>query len=558
MQAHEFPPLVEAFLIIEQPRQRLSHWTQALGPLDDKRAPPLAAVNGFYDPTCDQAVLGLRYDELALGVERLSYVVEVALLAGIGMIQPSELSEADRQRILGERLARCTVNVAHQRSVVGALAELVRRVGDPKPPRTSRNVMPHVLKPPRTPPTPMIAKGRAAPEPPPAAGRERITTAQMDPLDAQKLAATDLPAVVPVLDEPTRANPAPAAAEAAAPAEPAAEGSGELTPIDPYAPSTSPLPPGNIYARYLRSGRWVPLRIGALSLRGAVLMAGALPRVRDRVEIALGFADFRAIVRGTVRKVSTPEEAAQRGIASFSVGFELDDRARRQLTALLHAARAANVTIKPPPPRGERRYPVEWPICLETPRGSVHAEALDVSRDGMFVRQPTPPVRDLRLRFSIVLDDGGGPVSGSAHVVRFADAAAARSSGVAPGLGLRIVEMSTGDRERWRAFIARIERRAELRVLIGATRARLRELQGRLAAAGYAVACATDPEALRELASGTEHAADACLIDAAWRPPSPAATWSETLFPTRTVPCVAMRGDVRRAREAIDQVLSIM
>jgi hypothetical protein len=39
----------------------------------------------------------------------------------------------------------------------------------------------------------------------------------------------------------------------------------------------------------------------------------------------------------------------------FSVNFELDDGSRRQLTALLTAARAANVTIKPAPPRGTRR-----------------------------------------------------------------------------------------------------------------------------------------------------------------------------------------------------------
>jgi hypothetical protein len=109
MQGHPFPPLVEAFLILDQPRQRLSHWTQALAPLDDQRAPPLASINAYYDPHADQALLGVSYDELALGEARLGYVMEVALLAEVGMVQPAELTEGDRRRFFSDRLARCTV-----------------------------------------------------------------------------------------------------------------------------------------------------------------------------------------------------------------------------------------------------------------------------------------------------------------------------------------------------------------------------------------------------------------------------------------------------------------
>src|ERR1044071_3661751 len=60
-------PLVEVFLLVEQPRQRLSHWSQALAPLDDAAAPPLASVDAYYDPASNQALFGLRYDEQALG-----------------------------------------------------------------------------------------------------------------------------------------------------------------------------------------------------------------------------------------------------------------------------------------------------------------------------------------------------------------------------------------------------------------------------------------------------------------------------------------------------------
>jgi hypothetical protein len=599
MQTQAFPPIVVAFLVLDQPRQRLSHWMQALAPLDDQRAPPLASVNGYYDPTCDQGLLGVSYDELALGGERLAYVVNVALLAEIGMIQPAELAEGDRRRFLSERLTRCTVTVTHQRSVLGALTELVRRIREQRASRSSSHTLPRPPKPPPVPPIAMlarrssapdpdllivqprstrddlgelkrrqmqeIAKGRRpsrnviarapspqpppAPAPPPAPEAGRAATTQMDPLDSQRLAAAHLPPGASRLSDTTRPNAASPPAEAPPP---------EIASAEPYAPAATPLPPGSIYARYLRSGRWVPIRIGALSLRGAALMTGALPRVRDKVEIALAYANHRALVGGSVHKVSTGEEAARRGAASFSVLFELEDRSRGQLTALLHAARAANVTIKPPPPRDSRRYPVEWPVCLGTARGAVRAEALDVSREGMFVRQSNSLSLDAHLNFSVVLDDRGGPVSGRSRVVRFMDETGARSRGLAPGYGLRIVDMADADRERWAGFLARVERRAERRVLIGASTGRLCELQGGLAAAGYVVACASDPEALMRFASRDEYPADACLIDAGWQPPGSTGTWSEALFPTRNVPCVAMRGDVRRAREAIDQVLSIV
>ena len=88
--------LIEAYLLIEQPRQRLGHWTQTLAALDSPMAPALAHVTALYDPTSDQALLALRYDELALGPQRLQFVVEVALLAEVGMIQPNELSEVER------------------------------------------------------------------------------------------------------------------------------------------------------------------------------------------------------------------------------------------------------------------------------------------------------------------------------------------------------------------------------------------------------------------------------------------------------------------------------
>lgn len=126
----DMTPLVEAYLLIDQPRQRLGHWTAALAALDSPEAPPLASVLVLYDPTTDQALINLRYDALALGDDRLAFVIEVALLAEIGMIQPAELSEGERRRFLTGRLARCTMQVQSSRNAVAGLVELVRRLRD--------------------------------------------------------------------------------------------------------------------------------------------------------------------------------------------------------------------------------------------------------------------------------------------------------------------------------------------------------------------------------------------------------------------------------------------
>src|SRR6185295_7247488 len=154
MTSRVVPPLIEVFLLVEQPRQRLSHWSRALAPLDGPGAPPMATVDAYYDATSNQALFGLRYDNAALGPERLSLLVEVTRLAEIGMIQPAELSEGDRRRFVSERLAKCTVHVADQRKVVSALVELVRRVRAMKP--TTNPITPITIEmPPR--PRPRIA-----------------------------------------------------------------------------------------------------------------------------------------------------------------------------------------------------------------------------------------------------------------------------------------------------------------------------------------------------------------------------------------------------------------
>jgi len=552
-------PLVEAYLLVDQPRQRLGHWSAALAALDSPEAPPLASVFVLYDPTTDQALINLRYDALALGDDRLAFVIEVALLAEIGMIQPAELSDGERRRFLTERLARCTMQLQSSRSAVGGLVELVRRLRD------RRNVSKPPFEPVSTrgdtsdPVLLVTAKGTRnnIQQLEPALERfPRPTSPHRHVVSrvsrAETVAAPDLEASINEFDEP---QPTAAARYV----QLARAQSPKIEVVPPDESSTAPLGSEDktIYARYLRSGKWVPIRIGALSLKGAALMTNALPRLHDHVDVSLSFSGHRALVRGAVGKVSSMSEAAATGASTFSVAFELDTAARRQLTALLTAAREQRVTIKPPPARATRRFVVEWPVCLGTMRGAIKADALDISTTGMFVRPVVALSLDTVLNFSAVLDDGGGPVVGRAKVVRQLSEVEAVSVGLAPGFGLSVVEMSAADELRWHAFIARIERRAAKRVLVGASPQRLGELQSVLAAAGYAVMGGTDPGALVQLASSDVRPVDAALIDASWLDTGTAAAWIESLFSVRNVPCITVHGDSRRARGQVDQVLAV-
>ena len=317
------------------------------------------------------------------------------------------------------------------------------------------------------------------------------------------------------------------------------------------------LEPGTIYAQYLRSGRRVSSRIVTLSLKGAALMARALPRVADRIDITLAYENYRVLVRGAVEKISTMQEAAMSGMTTFNVNFELDDGARRELTALLTAAREAKVTFKLPPPRRERRYSVAWPIRLGSDSGAVLAKVLDVSTGGMFVRPLNAFELDENVTFTAVLDDGLAPVLGRSRVVRNQSDGEAKAVGRSPGYGLSIVKMAKADHERWSAFVLRIERRSARRVLIGAAPARLAELQRGLEAVGYIVTGSSVPSTFVRLACAAAQPVDAALIDASWLATANS-TRIEPLFLAREVPSVTVHGDAKRARIAVDQLLAVV
>jgi hypothetical protein len=330
---------------------------------------------------------------------------------------------------------------------------------------------------------------------------------------------------------------------------------------DPFLPALGPhtgdpAEQSQIDVRYLRSGRWAPARLRALSLKGAYLITAAFPRVGDHVHIALGLGDLGALVRGAVFHVTTAADIASTGTSGFAVRFELDDAARAQLATLLHRARAAGVTITPPPPRGSVRLPVQWPVKLATNRGATKGDALDVSRGGMFVQAVRALDVDQPVSFSAVLDDGNAPVSGRARVVREINESDAARRGLRAGFGLAIQEMGDADLDRWNLFLARVQRRGEHRILVGAAPARLAEVSAGLTGAGYAVVGGTDAGSLVQLSDAQARPPDVAVIDATLLEGSEP-NWLETLFSARKVPCVTLRGDARRARVVVDKLLAV-
>lgn len=322
-----------------------------------------------------------------------------------------------------------------------------------------------------------------------------------------------------------------------------------------FALEDAPPLPTIISARFLRGGRWLPARVGSLSLRNGFFLSGATPRLEDQVHIALAFGEHAALVRGKVTRLATSEQ--EKGAAGFAVTFELDHGSQAQLVTLLTTARNAKITIKQAPARVGRRFPVEWPVTFGSTRGPIRADALDVSSAGMFVA----PVRALELgnnmSFSIVLDDGGAPVVGRVCVMRHVNEVEARRASFAAGYGLAIDSLASGDAQRWSTFLARVEKRSDRRILVGASPHRLAELSAGLGAAGYSVTGGSDAGAFVHLAESERRPVDAAVIDPDWAGGGPSGAWLEALLGARNVPCVSTHGDARRARAVVDRLLQV-
>lgn len=112
------------YLVLDQPRQRITHWVEALAPLGAPGSPPPLQVDAYFVAAEDRALLGLWYQ--AGDAVAAALVAEVTRLAEIYVIDPACLAEPDR-RVLLDRLGECEVIVDRRTSIGDALGELVRR-----------------------------------------------------------------------------------------------------------------------------------------------------------------------------------------------------------------------------------------------------------------------------------------------------------------------------------------------------------------------------------------------------------------------------------------------
>ncbi|NJM90819.1 MAG: hypothetical protein HC863_00545 [Myxococcales bacterium] len=82
------------YLVLDQPRQRYTHWVEALAPLVEPGAPMPLQVDAYFVAAEDRALLGLWYR--GDGSVASALISEIAQLAEIYIIDPTCLSEPDR------------------------------------------------------------------------------------------------------------------------------------------------------------------------------------------------------------------------------------------------------------------------------------------------------------------------------------------------------------------------------------------------------------------------------------------------------------------------------
>lgn len=586
-----YTPTYELFLVVDHPRRVLPELCTLLGRPDELTIPPQLGADAYYRSQTDVALLALRFDERRLTHRDLDELEQLAVGAGLALLDPARLSDVDRRRFYDSYLNSYEVQIEDLDDAGIAAAELLERLGGSAPRRaragsvpmtaedtqvpifTDRRARTAPLQPPshagHPPPLPPVVAGmRLGSSPGDEDAEDTPVESAIDPVGGNRLATVreeldrELPSGPITSVEPaeprgkqrqrTRRLTTPATPLAKQPKDrrgKVASGSGPHDAIDDAAA------PPEIDARYLRGGDWVPARLRSLSLKGAYLVTGALPRPGDVVHLSLGFRGTGAMISGSVYHVTTVEDAAHTGSSGFAVRFESDDTSeRRQLTALLKHARAAGISIKPPPARVAVRFPVEWPVRLGTRLGGIRGAVLDVSVGGMFLRTERELTTD-EVVFRMPLDNQDAGITGRARPVRRVDDQMALERGLQRGYGLVIVELSDLDERRWSCFLERVRRRTERRILIASARTRGRELADGLRSSGYAVSLACDHTAVFELLRTGSRPPDVAVIDPSFVADVADRRRIETALATLAVPQVTPPGAVTEARAAVDRML---
>jgi hypothetical protein len=575
-----YTPTYELFLVVEHPRRTLLDLCSLLaGETETEEGelsiPPQLGADAYYRSETDVALLALRFDERRITHRELNELEQLAVGAGLAVLDPARLCDKDRRRFYDRYLNSYEVQIEDLDNGAIAAAELLRRLGGVAPKRLRAGSV--MMTPedtqipifterrPHARPTPLPRPDTHPPPLPPASvnarlgsdsgpSHTRLATVR-DEIEPE-LTSGPITSVEPVQPrgkhrQRERRLTTPATPLAKQPRErrKVANGSG------PHDIIEDPGAPPEIDARYLRGGDWVSARLRSLSLKGAYLVTGALPRPGDVVHLALGFRGAGAMVSGSVYHVTTVEDAAQTGSSGFAVRFDSDDTPeRRQLTVLLKHARAAGITIKPPPPRVAVRFPVDWPVRVGTRLGGIRGSALDVSTGGMFLHVDRDLPED-EVVFRMPLDNLDAGITGRARPVRRVDEQMALERGLQRGYGLVIVELSDLDERRWTCFLERVRKRSERSILIASARARGRELADSLRASGYAVSLACDHTAVFELLRAGSRPPDIAVMDPSFVADIADRRRIETALATLAVPKITPDPVVVQARMAVDRML---
>lgn len=592
-------PIYEVFLVLHPVSGRFTELTQMLAPMIAGE-PPIADLDLHYRPAADTALFAMHYDERELGGDALRRLHDHARGAGFALVDPAQLGPSERKTFFEARLpqfevcARGLVTIEEVIEVLGnklgkpaGFARATPRDGTPRldsprrlvvtvPPlpslRHAAPARPATLPPPPSTATPSqgTVLGKVLPRQPLGKARARTVTDRMGMTLAEQARQArraaealrgrdELTTDVIVVDNPT--EPIPAAVPELltdATLDVHAQQTQKLCGSHPRI-GTDPITdaPASLDVRFLRGGDWVAARARALSAKGAYIVTSAPARLGDTVHVSVSCAGRTALVRGTVYHVTTADDALSTGASGFAVRFpEYACPARTHLIQVLLAARNAGITLRPPPTRTAVRFPVRWPVLVSVGGTSFRAEAHDISAGGLFVATPRMIEVGTDVRFTVTLDLAELPVEGRGRVSRSQEPDAT-SRGISEGIGVKIVVMADGDRQRWDAFLGRVRRRTEKKVLIGAGPGRVEELAAGLVGAGYTVTSGSDLGLLMRVAELDPCPPDLAVIDADFDRTSAPAGWIEQVFAARRVQCVTIAGDVRRARTTVDKLLDV-
>jgi len=284
--------------------------------------------------------------------------------------------------------------------------------------------------------------------------------------------------------------------------------------VDSGADGSGPIHEAAIEVRYRRGGQWALARLRSLSVKGAYLVTGALPRLGDKVTLAFAYGDDGVTLQAKVYHITSVRDAAETGSAGFAVRFSHQASPERSdLIEILKRALADGLRIKPPPARVAVRFPVCWPVRVGSSRGGIKVDVLDVSAGGMFFTTKRNVATD-ELMFRLPLDNGDSPIHGRVKVVRKVDPETAQRRAMLPGYGVSIVELDGTSRRRYANFVDRVQRRSQSRLFVGAGHDRVRDIMSGLSSVGYEVVGACDPCVLKKSTELSGASVDMAVIDA--------------------------------------------